>query len=566
MRTRRELYPQQPQMYTCELESCPVCRDSLSLSEYPSGHKIVQTLSSTLEIVYRPKQCDNPNCPGHGKKWRSARWQQIAPIHCTYGFDVIASIGWHRQTQYHTFERIHSDLCGRVAISESQIRHLYTFRYLPLLASHERSNWDELERVSKQSGLILSLDGLAPEGGEPQLWVVRELQTGLTLRSGWMSEQGQSAFENFLSPIAEANLKITAILSDKQRGLLPAIGSVFPDVRHALCQSHYFKNIAEPAASADETMKVTLRKAVRERSGAIIRPEHVEKPGVLMVTGLIPSPVEKPTEPQAEPSCAAHSDKQERQAIVDALLRRVRYLLTLKGRPPFRMAGIEMFEGLQEVCECVEALIAHMPDERLVRLQQGLGEALGIVVNEYQDLREVASWLAHVSKVLDCEGKPPRSGEEVKRELFVYLNQLLEQTQDSPILFAFVAQIYKTTSTYAPGLFHTYDVPGLPRTNNNRESEFRNLGQRLLRTTGQKGATKRLIHRSGAWELIPHPSSFSETVAAISQVNPDEFSQERQRVRDHRNRFKLHTRSDKQTRKQLEALKARWLQLPQGEG
>ena len=564
MRTRRELYPQSPQMYTCELESCPVCRDSLSLSEYSSGHKIVQTLSSTLEILYWPKQCDNPNCPGHGKKWRSAQWQQIAPIHCTYGFDVIASIGWHRQTEYHTFERIHSDLCGKVAISESQIRHLYTYRYLPLLASHERSHWERLQQISKESGLILSLDGLAPEGGEPQLWVVRELQTGLTLRSGWMSEQGQSAFENFLSPVAEANLKITAILSDKQRGLLPAIGSVFPNVRHALCQSHYFKNIAEPAASADETMKVTLRKAVRERSGALIRPEHVEQPGVLMVTGLLPSPVEKPAEPQAEPS-ATHSDK-ERQSIVDALLRRVRYLLTLRGRPPFRMAGIEMFEGLQEVCEYLEALIAHMPDERLVSLQQGLSEALKVVVEEYKDLREVAYWLAHVSELLDPEGKLPRSGEEVKRELFAYLNQLLDQTKENPTLSVFVAQIYKTTSNYAPGLFHTYDVPGLPRTNNDRESEFRNLGQRLLRTTGQKGATKRLIHRSGAWELIPHPSSFSETVTALAQVNPDEFSQERQRARDHRNRFRLHTRSDRQTQKQLEALKSRWLQLPQEEG
>ena len=48
--------------------------------------------------------------------------------------------------------------------------------------------------------MILSLDGLAPEGGEPQLWVVRELQTGLTVRSGWLNEQGQHAFENFLRP------------------------------------------------------------------------------------------------------------------------------------------------------------------------------------------------------------------------------------------------------------------------------------------------------------------------------------------------------------------------------
>ncbi|MDP2977174.1 MAG: aldehyde dehydrogenase family protein [Anaerolineales bacterium] len=50
----------------------------------------------------------------------------------------------------------------------------------------------ELEGLAHHSGLLLGLDGLMPEGGEPQLWlgshqplwVVRELQTGWTLRHG----------------------------------------------------------------------------------------------------------------------------------------------------------------------------------------------------------------------------------------------------------------------------------------------------------------------------------------------------------------------------------------------
>jgi transposase-like protein len=44
-----------------------------------------------------------------------------------------------------------------------------------------------------------------------------------------------------------------------------------------------------------------------------------------------------------------------------------------------------------------------------------------------------------------------------------------------------------------PGLFHCYDVPGLPRTNNDRESEFRDLNRRLLATTGQKRLVKLII-------------------------------------------------------------------------
>jgi hypothetical protein len=112
-------------------------------------------------------------------------------------------------------------------ISETQVRSLYHGRYLPLLACHERQAWDQLRAIAVQTGLILTLDGLAPEGGEPQLWVVRELTSGLTLRSGWLAKQDEITFVHFLQPIADLKLRVTAILSDKQRGLVPALAVVF---------------------------------------------------------------------------------------------------------------------------------------------------------------------------------------------------------------------------------------------------------------------------------------------------------------------------------------------------
>ena len=563
MRTPKELYPQVSEMFVCELDHCPICEGPLTVCDYRSGRKTVQTLSTVLQIVYWPKQCADPNCSGHQRRLRSAQWLQVAPFYCTYGYDVIASIGWQRQTSYQTFEWIHADMSAKLKISESQVRHLYHQRYLPLLACHEREHFDQLERVAQESGLIVTLDGLAPEGGEPQLWVVRELQTNLTLRSGWLSEQGQDAFKHFLQPIADLNLHIAAILSDKQRGLVPAVGTVFPNTKHAFCQIHYLQNIAKPVAAADEHMKVTLRKAVREEVGALIRPEHVEEPGVLTVTGLIPSPIEeeKPASVQTD-SDQSDSIEQEREAIVRALTRRVRYLLTLKARPPFRLAGLEMFERLIEVVDYLKTFIAHAPDERLIQLQEGVSQALRAVADDCNTLRQAARWLEDISNLLDPDGKPPRTGEKVREQLLAYVNSILEQSQDQPVLAGFAGQIYKTTSNYEKGLFHTYDIPALPRTNNDREREFRDLNRRLLATTRQKGATRRIIQRSGAWELIPIPGSLSETVAALSQVDNNEFRKERERVRTHRDRFRLHTRSAKQARMQLQKLQDQWLKLP----
>jgi len=555
MRTPRKLYSETTLRCTCELEGCPVCNGRLKVA-YTSGPKTVQTMRGVLAIAHLPKRCTDPGCAGYPVKWKSAYWQQIAPQSCTYGYDVIAQVGWLRQTGKETFAAIQVSLAHRMQISETQVRYLYHERYLPLLACQERRSWDQLRAAEAQTGLILSLDGLAPEGGEPQLWVVRELCSGLTLRSGWLAKQDEGTFVNFLQPIADLGLTVTAVLSDKQRGLVPAVALVFPQAKHGFCQTHYLQNAAAPVAEADEGMKVALRKDVREEIGDLIRQEQVENGGVLTTTGLVPSP-----EPQTVQASLPQTREQACESIRQDLRRRVRYLLTLKGRPPFRLAGLEMFERLTEVKDCLERLMAQHPDPGLAQLHQGLHNALQSAQADYNDLRQAADWLEGIADLLDPQGKPTRLGAQVKQELSAYLAEMKVQSQDNLRLQAFYQVIAKTTRSYAPGLFHSYDVPGLPRTNNDRESEFRDLNRRLLATTGQKGLVRRILQREGAWELIPRPASLEETTQALSQVDPDEFQKERHRVREHRDRFRLHTRSVKQSQAQLKRLEQRWVEI-----
>jgi hypothetical protein len=150
----------------------------------------------------------------------------------------------------------------------------------------------------------------------------------------------------------------------------------------------------------------------------------------------------------------------------------------------------------------------------------------------------------------------------VQAEWQAYLDQIVEESQATPLLLECGAKIVKVSRSYAPGLFHTYDVRGLPRTNNDRESEFRDVTRRLLSTTGQVGAAKRLLLREGAWKLIPGPASLSETIAAIAQVDAHDLQQEQQRVQAHRQRFRLNTRSPQQSQRQLKQLVKRWKALP----
>ena len=139
MRTAKNLEVDRSVVYECELLKCATCNCPLSKCNYRSGRKVVQSLDEVLAISYQPYRCMNPECANYGNSLRSARWLQLAPLHCTYTFDVIDQIGWLRQSARLPFDDIHAQLASQVLISESEVRHLYYHRYLPLLACHEGS-------------------------------------------------------------------------------------------------------------------------------------------------------------------------------------------------------------------------------------------------------------------------------------------------------------------------------------------------------------------------------------------------------------------------------------------
>ena len=146
---------------------------------------------------------------------------------------MLVRIGWLRQHQRATYSEIHTDLASRLHISPSHVLYRYQRFYLLLLACHERQQRDRLI----QGGVLIALDGLAPQAGEPQLWCIRELLTGLTLRSGWLSQQDQPTREAFLAPLKHLEWPILAVLSDKQKGVVPAVAAVLPNIRHQFCQA-----------------------------------------------------------------------------------------------------------------------------------------------------------------------------------------------------------------------------------------------------------------------------------------------------------------------------------------
>src|SRR5499427_11102908 len=144
-------------------------------------------------------------------------------------------------------------------------------------------------------------------------------------------------------------------------------------------------------------------------------------------------------------------------------------------------------------------------------------------------------------------GPQPCKGEQVAEQLRGYLDTLRPRPDLTPALGAFGHHLDTVSRSYWAGLFHCYDVPGLPLTNNELESRFRDTRRRVLRITGQKGLTQRTLQRQGAWELLPHPPTEAQVLDAVCQTPPEELMQERQRFAAHRQRFRMQSRSLHQT-------------------
>ena len=125
--------------------------------------------------------------------------------------------------------------------------------------------------------------------------------------------------------------------------------------------------------------------------------------GVWTVTGWVPSPLGPPPAPVAReaqsppPSASPAATRSEADASVTTLVRHTRYLRTLKGRPPLRLAGLATSERLDPVARVRLALVAARYAPRLAQLSQGLQAALSPCAATSQALQQGAAWLRDIA-------------------------------------------------------------------------------------------------------------------------------------------------------------------------
>jgi hypothetical protein len=316
MRTAKDKVNVPKRSYRPEQQRCPHCGFKLKRS-YKVWDKYLASLSGRSYVISWGYRCANPACPEPGRVYRSQAAEKLHVPHGSYGRDVIVEVGYQRFWQQRTIAEIHQSLSGIVSISERQVQHLLG-SFLALLRAGQgtkierhQATWAEL------GGLVLAVDGMQPEKGNPALYVVREVQLGVTLIAEVL-ENGDhdTLIAELFEPIQGWPLPVKGIVSDAQESLRLAIAEVWPDKPHQTCQLHCLQQAARPIFNADRAMKVALKHQLRGRLNRV----------------------------RARIKALAATDPY--RAVLLKYVQSLRFTLLSQGCLPFELGGLQMIQDL----------------------------------------------------------------------------------------------------------------------------------------------------------------------------------------------------------------------------
>ena len=458
MKTRKAFTNLPTYYYRPEFEQCIECGAPLKRS-HTAWHKTVIGLEETAIVFNQAYRCrDRDICSYPERVYRSGYADGLVLPYYSYGLDVIVYIGQQRLREKRTIPEIHRLLSEKpIPISERAVEYLFD-SYLVLSACSQGARIEKYRpEIEANGGVVLAIDGAKPEKGQPGLYIFRDNLSGCRLHAALLPSGDCDSIAQELNVVKNLGLPVQAVISDDELATVAAVADVYPDLPHGLCHIHFLKAAQKPVYAQDQQLAIELKKPLR---------------GLTRVERLL----------RTHPECVADLSTNQEQALrryLDAL----RGILLTKGQAPFRLAGTTIYDALARL---TDSLARSQDQQDHLVLQQ-----LRSLVATYQDHRPVyerverqQTWFLGLADLLDVPMTetyewPTQTGAEVAQALSDYLDtldilgsELSDELSDDLSLFG---HFRRRVEQWAPGLFWTYEISALPRTNNELEADIGNI-------------------------------------------------------------------------------------------
>ena len=135
-------------------------------------------LDEVVQFTLVVRRCRTRSCARYQRAYRPEEESALALPHGEFGLDVIALVGQLRYREHRSVPEIHEELGRRgVVLAERTVTNLIE-RYEELVALRLTDRHRLRDRLTREGGVVLALDGMQPDVGHEVLWVIRDCLTG----------------------------------------------------------------------------------------------------------------------------------------------------------------------------------------------------------------------------------------------------------------------------------------------------------------------------------------------------------------------------------------------------
>jgi len=308
--------------YRPEQAQCPICHTVLK-RDHILWPKQVTFSTGVKKVVSWAYRCPRVTCPGSNDIFKSRKAETLHLKYRRFSRELVARIGyqrfWRHQTMYEIHDWLTQDL--HLVICAREVANLIVDFLALLSAAQPAQIRDKLGRVQ---GVIISIDGMQPEKGNDCLYIVREIQSGVTLLAANLEDSSQDAlcqylFEPLKNLAQELGLAWHGVVSDAQETIRLAVAQSLKGIPHQACQSHCLRDAGRLTFEADRAMKKELKASFRQALPRLHK----------RIQAL---PTDDPFRPVLLDYTAA-----------------LRSVLPEGGVAPFELGGIRVFEALEDL-------------------------------------------------------------------------------------------------------------------------------------------------------------------------------------------------------------------------
>lgn len=222
---------------------CVECGEALKVCQH--RERWIERLDGYLHVTRRDKKCPIPECPGAVRIFHPPEDLRLALPYRSYGLDVTLAVG-ERHLRGESLGSVQRDLNTRGILIDQRHTGRVFRDFLALTSIALGDDASRREKLRAQGGIVLMCDGVQFDDSAPVTYLAWDAISGTPLFGERKSFRSEEDLRPILERVNAMDVPVVAIVSDKEKGLVPAVEAVFPDAPYQFCQTHFLKNCAKP--------------------------------------------------------------------------------------------------------------------------------------------------------------------------------------------------------------------------------------------------------------------------------------------------------------------------------